>query len=117
MRIANASLRAAFALVVVCGAKDAMAQSGADFYRGKTLTIITSTGAGGPYDMVARLVGKYMTKHLPGQPAIVVQNMPGAGHVLATNYLYNQAAKDGTVIAVVANSIPLHQLIDGKGVR
>ena len=117
MRIANASLRVAYALVVVCGAKDAMAQNGADFYRGKTLTIITSTGAGGPYDMVARLVGKYMTKHLQGQPAIVVQNMPGAGHVLATNYLYNQAAKDGTVIAVVANSIPLHQLIDGKGVR
>ena len=117
MRIANASLTIAFALAVACGAKAAMAHDGGDFYRGKTLTIITSTGAGGPYDMMARLVGKYMTKHLPGQPAVIVQNMPGAGHVLATNYLYNQAAKDGTVIAVVANSIPLHQLIDGKGVR
>jgi tripartite-type tricarboxylate transporter receptor subunit TctC len=88
-----------------------------DFYKGKSLTIITSTGAGGPYDTVARMVGKYMTKYLPGQPSLIVQNMPGAGHVLATNYLYNQAPKDGTVIATVVNSIPLHQLIDGKGVR
>jgi len=117
MGFVKASLHMAAALLGVCGAGAAMAQSGADFYKGKTLTIITSTGAGGPYDMVARLLGKFMTKHLPGQPANVVQNMPGAGHVLATNYMFNQAAKDGTVIAVVANSIPLHQLIDGKGVR
>ena len=117
MGFVNACLRTAAALSVALGANSAMAQSGAEFYKGKTLTIITSTGAGGPYDMVARLVGKFMTKHLPGQPANVVQNMPGAGHVLATNYMFNQAAKDGTVIAVVSNSIPLHQLIDGKGVR
>lgn len=88
-----------------------------DFYKGKSLTIITSTGAGGPYDTVARIVGKYMTKYLPGQPQLIIQNMPGAGHVRATNYLYTQAPKDGAVIATVANSIPLHQLIDGKGVR
>ena len=117
MRIFPPALKIASALVILVSAKAAMAQTAGEFYKGKTLTIITSTGAGGPYDMVARLVGKYMTRHLPGQPAIVVQNMPGAGHVLATNYLYNQAPKDGTVVAVVANSIPLHQLIDGKGVR
>ena len=117
MRIVNASLKIAAGVFALCCAQVAMAQTSADFYKGKSLTIITSTGAGGPYDMVARLVGKYMTKHLPGQPGSVVQNMPGAGHVLATNYIYNQAAKDGTVMAVVANSIPLHQLIDGKGVR
>ena len=117
MRIFPLGLKIASALVIVFSAKAAMAQTASEFYKGKTLTIITSTGAGGPYDMVARLVGKYMTRHLPGQPSVVVQNMPGAGHVLATNYLYNQAPKDGTVVAVVANSIPLHQLIDGKGVR
>jgi tripartite-type tricarboxylate transporter receptor subunit TctC len=88
-----------------------------DFFKGKPLTIITSTGAGGPYDLVARVVAKYMTKNLPGNPSAVIQNMPGAGHVLATNYMYNQAAQDGTVIAIVANSIPLHQMINGKGVR
>ena len=117
MRIFPLGLKIASALVIVFSATTAMAQTASEFYKGKTLTIITSTGAGGPYDMVARLVGKYMTRHLPGQPSVVVQNMPGAGHVLATNYLYNQAPKDGTVVAVVANSIPLHQLIDGKGVR
>jgi len=117
MRIFPPGLKIASALVIVFSATAAMAQTASEFYKGKTLTIITSTGAGGPYDMVARLVGKYMTRHLPGQPSVVVQNMPGAGHVLATNYLYNQAPKDGTVVAVVANSIPLHQLIDGKGVR
>jgi tripartite-type tricarboxylate transporter receptor subunit TctC len=112
-------LAAAFFSTLSLGAlcQAAKAQPVESFYKGKTLTIITSTGAGGPYDMVARLVGKFMTKHLPGQPANVVQNMPGGGHVLATNYMFNQAAKDGTVIAVVSNSIPLHQLIDGKGVR
>jgi tripartite-type tricarboxylate transporter receptor subunit TctC len=104
------------AAAVFCGlGTGAFAQQ--DFYKGKSLTIITSTGAGGPYDMVARIVGKYMTKYIPGNPPAVVQNMPGAGHVRATNFLYNHAAKDGTVIATVANSIPLNQLIDAKGVR
>src|SRR4051812_43263638 len=90
---------------------------GMDFFKGKPLAIITSTGAGGPYDLVARVVAKYMTRNLPGNPSAIIQNMPGAGHVLATNYMYNQAAQDGTVIAIVANSIPLHQMINGKGVR
>ncbi|MDF2114471.1 tripartite tricarboxylate transporter substrate-binding protein [Roseiarcaceae bacterium H3SJ34-1] len=88
-----------------------------DYFKGKPLTVITSTGAGGPYDLVARVVSKYLTRNLPGNPSPVIQNMPGAGHVLATNYMYNQAAQDGTVIAIVANSIPLHQMINGKGVR
>jgi len=88
-----------------------------DYFKGKPLTVITSTGAGGPYDLVARVVAKYLTRNLPGNPPPVIQNMPGAGHVLATNYMYNQAAQDGTVIAIVANSIPLHQMINGKGVR
>lgn len=102
---------------VVCCVLGTSASAQQDFYKGKSLTIITSTGAGGPYDIVARVVGKYMTRHLPGQPPAIVQNMPGAGHVRATNYLFNQAPRDGTVIATVANSIPLNQLIDAKGVR
>ncbi|MDB5570993.1 MAG: tripartite tricarboxylate transporter family receptor [Hyphomicrobiales bacterium] len=112
------------ALGAIISLAAALASSGAsraqapdDFYKGKTLTIITSTGAGGPYDLVARILSKHMAKNLPGNPTTVIQNMPGGGHVLATNYIYNQAAKDGTAIATVANSIPMHQLIDGKGVR
>ena len=88
-----------------------------DFYKGKTLSIITSTGAGGAYDLTARTLGRYLPKYLPGAPTVVVQNMPGAGHVRATNYMFAQAAKDGTVIATVSNGIPLYQVIDGKGAR
>ncbi len=88
-----------------------------DFYKGKTVTIVTSTGAGGAYDLSARTMARYLPKYLPGAPAFAIKNMPGAGHVLATNYMYNQAPKDGTWIAVVNNAIPMVQALDGKGVR
>jgi tripartite-type tricarboxylate transporter receptor subunit TctC len=58
-----------------------------------------------------------MGKYIPGNPAFVIKNMPGGGHVLATNYMYTTAPKDGTVIATVSNGIPTHQVLDGKGVR
>ena len=58
-----------------------------------------------------------MPKYLPGNPTAIVQNMPGGGNVVATNYMYNNALKDGTVIAVINDAIPLHQVIDGRGVR
>ena len=86
-------------------------------YQWKTMTLVTSTGVGGTYDLIARLVSHHMPKYIPGNPTIVVQNMPGGGNVLATNYMYNSAAKDGTTIAVINDAIPLHQMIDGRGVR
>jgi tripartite-type tricarboxylate transporter receptor subunit TctC len=86
-------------------------------FRWTSLTIITSTGAGGTYDLIARLVARHMPKYLPGNPTAIVQNMPGGGNVVATNYMYNNAPKDGTVIAVINDAIPLHQVIDGRGVR
>jgi len=86
-------------------------------FQWKSLTIITSTGAGGTYDLLARLVARHMPKYLPGNPTAIVQNMPGGGNVIATNYMYNNALKDGTVIAVINDAIPLHQVIDGRGVR
>ncbi len=89
----------------------------ADFYQGKTVTVVASTGAGGPLDLIARTVAKHIGRHIPGNPGMIVRNMPGGGHVLATNFMYNQAPKDGTTIATVVNSIPLHQVIDGRGVR
>lgn len=88
-----------------------------DFLKGKTVTIVTSTGAGGGYDLIARVIARHMPRHLSGQPTMVVQNMPGAGNVLATNHMYNVAPKDGTMIAVINNAIPLHQVLDGRGVR
>lgn len=94
----------------------AQAQSQVDF-KGKTVTVITSTGAGGTYDISARAIARFMPKFLPGNPTMVVQNMPGGGNVLATNFLYNVAAKDGTFFATLHNAVPLHQVLGGKGVR
>lgn len=87
------------------------------FYAGKSVTIVTSMGAGGTYDITARLIARTIPRYLAGGPGVIVKNMPGAGNVLATNYMYNIAPKDGTVIAVVNNAIPLNQLLGGKGVR
>jgi tripartite-type tricarboxylate transporter receptor subunit TctC len=94
-----------------------MVAEAADFYAGKTVTIVTSTGAGGTYDIAARTVARHMPKYLPGTPTMVVQNMPGGGHMLASNYIYNIAPKDGTTIATVNQSVPAHQVLDGRGVR
>jgi tripartite-type tricarboxylate transporter receptor subunit TctC len=104
---------ALFVLVGLFADQPAQAQS----LGGKTMTLVTSMGAGGVYDINARLIARHMPKHVPGNPHIIVQNMPGAGNVLATNYMYNIAPKDGTVFAVVNNAIPLHQVLDGRGVR
>jgi len=88
-----------------------------DAYKGKTVTLITSTGVGGTYDLVARLLARHMPRHIPGNPIMIVQNMPGGGNVLATNYMYNIAPKDGTAIATIHSAMPLHQVLDGQGVR
>lgn len=88
-----------------------------DFYKGKTVTIVTSTGSGGQYDIIARAVSRHMRRHLPGEPTMVVQNMPGGGNLLATNYMYNIAPKDGTVFATLHNSQTLQQVLGVGGVR
>jgi tripartite-type tricarboxylate transporter receptor subunit TctC len=95
----------------------AQAADDAPFYKNKTITIIVSTGEGGTYSLNARLVSRYMPHHLPGNPQMIVQNMPGGGHMLATNYIYNVAPKDGTVIGTVDQNVPAHQILSGVGVR
>jgi tripartite-type tricarboxylate transporter receptor subunit TctC len=105
------------AITIACGCAAAQADPVEDFYKGKTITIVTSTGPGGAYDLAARTISHYMGKYLPGNPQFVIKNMPGGGHVLATNYMYTSAPKDGTWIATVSNGIPTHQVLDGKGVR
>jgi tripartite-type tricarboxylate transporter receptor subunit TctC len=95
-------------------ASPANAQS---FYKGKSITIVTSTGVGGTYDSTARLIARHMPRFIPGRPTMVVQNMPGGGNVLATNFMYAIAPKDGTAIASVHNAMPVHQVLGGQGVR
>jgi tripartite-type tricarboxylate transporter receptor subunit TctC len=89
----------------------------ADFYRGKTLSMIIGTSAGNDYDNRGRLLARYMPRHIPGQPVIVPRNMPGGGGVVATNYVANVAPQDGTVLYMVMQNMPVHQAIGGEGVK
>jgi tripartite-type tricarboxylate transporter receptor subunit TctC len=99
-------------------ASQAAAQTPAEFYAGKTMTLICSAPAGGGgIDTNARMVARYLPQYVPGNPTLVVRNMPGAGHLNATNFLFNQAPGDGTYIGTVINNIPQHQAIGGQGVR
>src|SRR5262249_58903962 len=70
----------------------------ADFYRGKVVTIIVGHSAGGGFDRYARAIARYIAKYIPGNPAILVNNMVGAGTMVSAEYTYNQAQRDGTVI-------------------
>ena len=84
-------------LLAASAVVEAQAQTPAEFYKGKQITLITSASVGGGYDQYARLLAKHMPRFIPGNPTIVVQNMPGADGVRAANYIYNVAPKDGTV--------------------
>jgi len=95
----------------------AAAQSVADFYRGKTVTIVVSTSTGGGYDAMARAVARHIGRHIPSNPPVVVRNMPGAGGITAVNWLYNAAEKDGTVAGLVQNGTPLEPLFGTKEAR
>ena len=105
------------AFIALFGALAVTSARADDFYAGKTITIVTSTGVGGTYDVSARAISRHMGRYIPGNPGIVVQNMPGAGNVLATNFMAVNAPKDGTFIATVHAAMPMHQVLDGRGVR
>lgn len=79
-------------------------------FEGKTLTIFVGTKPGGIYDTYARLIGRYLTKHVPGNPAAIVQNRPGAGHITATNYVYSVAKPDGQTLLAANPNISMAQL-------
>jgi tripartite-type tricarboxylate transporter receptor subunit TctC len=91
-----------FFLFFAIGAAPAFSAD-APFYRGKTLTVLINFAAGGPTDVEGRLVARFLGKHLPGQPSIVVQNMPGAGGVTGTNYLGEVAKPDGLILGYFTN--------------
>jgi tripartite-type tricarboxylate transporter receptor subunit TctC len=104
------------ALIAIGGAP-ATADPLADFYRGKTVTIVVSSSAAGGYDTVARAVARHLGRHLPGNPTVIVRNMAGAGGIIASNFLYNNAEKDGTVIGLVQNNTPFEPLFGTKEAR
>jgi len=92
----------------------AHAQPAADFYKGKTVTLVVSSSAGGGYDVMGRTIAKYLGNHIPGNPRVVVSNMPGAGGIVAMNYFYRNAPKDGTFIAGMQNNTPFEPLLGTK---
>lgn len=89
----------------------AMAKSVADFYHGKTVEIDVGTGVGGGYDANARFVAKYLGRFIPGNPTIVVNNMPGGGGIRAANFLFHAARRDGSVIGTFSNAMITEPLL------
>src|SRR5437660_8276676 len=107
-------LRCGFAASVTAAlliAAQAGAQTVEEFYRGKTLTLVVGNGPGGGFDVLGRLLARHIGKHVPGNPSVIVQNMPGAGSLVAANYLYNLAPKDGATFGLIARNMPLLGLI------
>ncbi len=98
-------------VLVLTLAQEAGAAGATDFYSGRTLTVLVGHSVGGGYDLYARMLARFLGRHIPGQPGVIVQNMPGAGGLRLTNYLYSVAPKDGSVIATFSRSIPILPLL------
>jgi tripartite-type tricarboxylate transporter receptor subunit TctC len=103
-------------VIVAIGADRPGAAQG-PFYKGKQIRLIISAGVTGGYVEYARVLAAHMGDHIPGKPDFVVQSMPGAGGLLATNYLYAQAPQDGTTIGLIHSSVPLAPLFGTQGAR
>ncbi len=88
-----------------------------DFYKGKAIKLYIGSGPGGGYDLFGRLVARHIGGHLPGNPTVTPQNMPGAGSILATNYVYNVVPKDGLSLAIGSPSLALIDALQTPGVR
>ncbi|HEY7298759.1 MAG TPA: tripartite tricarboxylate transporter substrate-binding protein [Xanthobacteraceae bacterium] len=95
----------------------ANAETAAEFYAHTTVRLLSTADPGGSYDSNARLLGRHLGVHLPGSPRIVVEQMPGASGRLGANYLYGVAPKDGSVIAIVQQSLPMAQVMGESGVQ
>jgi tripartite-type tricarboxylate transporter receptor subunit TctC len=101
-------------IAAILAAQSASAQSAEEFFRSKReLTFVTSSAVGGGYDSYSRLVAHHMSRYLPGNPVIVVQNMLGGGGIRATNYLYNTAPRDATVFGLIDRGMPTAPLLYG----
>jgi tripartite-type tricarboxylate transporter receptor subunit TctC len=105
-----AAMLALAALAVAPARADAVA----DFYKGKQVNLIVGYGPGGGYDVYGRLVARHIGRHIPGNPNVVVQNMPGAGSLRAANHIYSAAPKDGTVFGIFARNMPLLGILGGN---
>ncbi|HTI88188.1 MAG TPA: tripartite tricarboxylate transporter substrate-binding protein [Alphaproteobacteria bacterium] len=108
---------AALAALGLAFAGPARADAIADFYKGKTVSMIVGYAPGGINDISARLVGRYIVKHIPGEPNLVVNNMPAASGIAAINHMYNVAQKDGSVISIIGRAIPQLAYMNDPNIR
>jgi tripartite-type tricarboxylate transporter receptor subunit TctC len=106
-------MRLVLALIAALAAAPAWAQ----YYAGKTVTIVVGYKTGGGYDATARLLARHLPKHIPGKPTVIVQNMPGANSIIAANHVYNVAKPDGLTIATFNRNLPIAQLTGVQGVK
>src|SRR5438105_2370349 len=114
----RATCRFGLALIVAAVlAAPAQAQPAGESLAGKNVTLIIGFGPGGGYDLWGRLVARHIGKHLPGNPTVVAQNMPGAGSYVAASHIYAAAPKDGTVFAIIARDAALGPLSGAPGAR
>jgi tripartite-type tricarboxylate transporter receptor subunit TctC len=101
----------ALALLALGSAPAARGDAVSDFYKDKQLKLVVGYGTGGGYDVYARQLARYLGKYVPGAPAVIVQNMPGAGSLRAANFIYSVAPKDGTTLGTFSRNMPLMGLV------
>jgi tripartite-type tricarboxylate transporter receptor subunit TctC len=89
---------------------------GQEFYKGKTLVFIVGTAPGGGFDTYSRITARHIGKHIPGNPSTIVQNMPGAGNLIAANYVYNKAEPDGLTVGHFSGSMIFKHILGDQGV-
>src|SRR6188508_3335391 len=106
--IVAAAVAFAFATMPTLARADAAV---AEFYKGRQVNLIVGYGSGGGYDVYGRLFARHLGRHIPGNPSVVVQNMPGAGSLRAVNFIANTAPRDGTAIATFGRDMPLLAII------
>jgi tripartite-type tricarboxylate transporter receptor subunit TctC len=113
----RAARLAGAALAILASATPASSETAADFFAGKTITLIAPSAVGGGYDLYSRFLSRFIGKHIPGNPTVIVRNMPAAGGIGAANHLYSIAAPDGLTFGVFQNTVTLNQLGKMSGVK
>lgn len=105
------------AAMIGLGATAAHAQTPAEFYKGKNVTIYIAFSPGGTYDLFGRLVARHIGRHIPGTPTVIASNMPGAGGLTATNFMYRAAPRDGTAMAIITQNVAIEEALKNKAAQ
>src|SRR5215470_3058372 len=117
MNLVLSAARTIVATLLLLGAPPALAQTPAEFFKGRQITLLVGFGPGGEEDLWSRVVARHLATHIPGQPNVVPQHAPGSGGLLVANRLYNTAAKDGTVLGMINRGIAFEPLLGGQGAQ